>query len=221
MVEAMLDLMLATQPDGTVPGREQTGGSVYQVAVHRCPDCDRTSVDTEDGPVPLTAEQAAMIACDATTEGDPDAITPEAPEGATPPWMRRRVLARDGHHCICCGARHSLMVHHLVPLEVGGVTRGFNLVCACKHCHGLAHAGFLRIEGTAPHRVRILTPEGEPLDHRTVRSRHTIRIASHGPRPGHDEPLPEELTREWVRKNKDRLHWDSGRKAFILKPRRA
>lgn len=62
-------------------------------------------------------------------------------------WSRRRVLSRDGHTCIYCGARAGdrrggrsltktdFTVEHLVPLSRGGGNTWGNTACACRWCN--------------------------------------------------------------------------------------
>lgn len=51
---------------------------------------------------------------------------------------RIRILARDGHRCIYCGATSRdtrLEVDHIVPRSVGGTNDDANLITACWACN--------------------------------------------------------------------------------------
>jgi hypothetical protein len=124
----MARLLLASDADGSVPGRRPVDGSIYKVVI-RSEDTGARLV-TEDGEVALPPEIGEMIAAD----------------GVVPPRLRRRVLARDGHRCRHCGCRRSLHVHHVQWRSKGGATESSNLVTMCAKCHGLVHAGLLDVE---------------------------------------------------------------------------
>lgn len=61
---------------------------------------------------------------------------------------RKRLLRRYGARC----AYHlewlvpdKLEAHHIVPLEIGGLTNDENLILLCKKCHRLCHSGYVSI----------------------------------------------------------------------------
>ena len=46
------------------------------------------------------------------------------------------------NECELCYARDTkLDVHHVIPVEEGGTDDQDNLVCLCRHCHKVIHAG--------------------------------------------------------------------------------
>jgi 5-methylcytosine-specific restriction endonuclease McrA len=60
------------------------------------------------------------------------------------PTTRRRIYARDGHHCVWCGCAvgrtrlnlpSDATLDHLVPRVQGGCNRYWNLVTACRACN--------------------------------------------------------------------------------------
>ncbi len=70
--------------------------------------------------------------------------------------LQRRVLDRDRGWCQVPGcSRAALHVHHVQFRSHGGDDAPANLVslCAAHHLHGI-HAGYLRVAGAAPHRLR-------------------------------------------------------------------
>jgi len=48
---------------------------------------------------------------------------------------RERVLKRDSHHCVTCGAVRNLAVHHIFPGRLGGPPSLINLITLCPECH--------------------------------------------------------------------------------------
>jgi 5-methylcytosine-specific restriction endonuclease McrA len=80
----------------------------------------------------------------------------------------RRILARDGGRCQVPGcSRAATHAHHLIYRSQGGGDEPENLLglCAAHHLHGI-HAGFIRVEGRAPDRLRWelgLRPGAPPL----------------------------------------------------------
>ena len=52
-----------------------------------------------------------------------------------PEWMRRAVLERDGHRCVCCASTRYLEIDHMWPVRHGGWTALDNLCCLCRSCN--------------------------------------------------------------------------------------
>lgn len=162
------DLMLYAAEVALGNGRRPTGkpapgkgASSYRVIVHRCPECERSAVQTGDGPEPLDRSTAGMVACDGQRV-DPQR-PPDQVDQPTPSWLREAVLARDGCRCRSCGLRWNLMVHHLVYRARGGPSRAENLITLCGRCHALVHSDLLRIEGAPEGVMRFLDRAGEPV----------------------------------------------------------
>ena len=80
--------------------------------------------------------------------------------------IQKRVLARDRGWCQVPGcSRAALHAHHVRFRSHDGATAAENLVslCAAHHLHGV-HAGYLRVVGVAPHRLRwTFRPGGGPV----------------------------------------------------------
>ena len=107
-----------------------------QVHVHQCPDCDKTTVQTSRGELPLSPAERDHALCDAQVS------RPGKRNTATiPPKIRHFVLARDRHRCQRPGCSHSrhLEVHHIVSRLEGGSNREENLITLCAGCHRLYH----------------------------------------------------------------------------------
>ena len=160
MLSMLLDLVLTTDATGNVPGRKRVDGSQFRVVLREQPS-GGLAVETSEGLVPLDGDPAlvAALRCEA------DVSRPEArgkgrgPKGVddvgahlgtapTPPWLRRRILERDGFRCRHCSVRTDLNAHHIHFREHGGPTVASNLVSLCLRCHGLVHAKLLEAVGT-------------------------------------------------------------------------
>jgi hypothetical protein len=108
----------------------------FQIHLHRCPDCARTTVQTGRGEMPVTDATVQRAECDAQL------ARPGKRNTATiPPGTRRQVLGRDRHQCRRpgCGNTRFLEVHHIVPRARGGGNDMENLVTLCAACHQLVH----------------------------------------------------------------------------------
>src|SRR5262245_5126246 len=168
----MAKRFLESDPAGTLEGRIEREESIYDVLYHRCLDCHRDHVLTEEGPV---AVPAAVV--DAVEPGarkvviDPEEeVPPEKAEGDAPPagdhepgnpylaidrpnpqGFRKRLLLRDGAACSNprCGRKLHLQAHHVIPRRKGGRTAYANEVAVCVTCHSLIETGYLKVEGDA------------------------------------------------------------------------
>lgn len=49
--------------------------------------------------------------------------------------LRFEILRRDGYRCRYCGADDNLVVDHVLPEALGGLTEAANLVTACQPCN--------------------------------------------------------------------------------------
>ncbi|MEW6741476.1 MAG: Holliday junction branch migration DNA helicase RuvB [Planctomycetota bacterium] len=104
----------------------------------------------------------------------------DAWDDPTPPWLRRKVLARDGHSCRCCGRKTGLHVHHIRWRSRKGRTRLSNLLTLCAHCHALVHYGYLVIEGQDASDVRFVNRRRESLDRGEPLGPPALEIATVG-----------------------------------------
>ena len=167
---------------------EQRARKAFQVVYHRCSECDRAWVETDEGPAGVPTERvteretaAEVIRLDEPEERD---VQPDVPQGTPPistpvtpqvprserdkphtPQLREQVLSRDSRRCAVpgCGRRNDLQAHHVVWRSHGGRSEIGGEVAVCRACHGLIHEGLLKVTGTAPHGLVWLGPEGEPL----------------------------------------------------------
>lgn len=149
MMEEAAELLLSTRADGSVPGRMPVNDSHY------------TIVTVQD---PATGAMAVEIDGDLVEyDNTGPEVPPEARDIPTPPELRRRILARDGFKCLCCGSRTNLTAHHLLWLRYGGRTEEENLGTLCDGCHGLTHDRFIVIRGEVPGNLHFFDREGREL----------------------------------------------------------
>ena len=105
----------------------------FQVHVHRCPECERTTTPAGH---PLARADAARTRCDAQVSRPG-----ERNRSTIPPRTKRAVLARDRHRCRApgCHSIRFLEVHHIVSRAKGGTNDPQNLLTLCAACHRLWH----------------------------------------------------------------------------------
>lgn len=58
----------------------------------------------------------------------------EVPWAPTPAF-RKRILDRDGHRCVACGATERLCIDHIIPRAKGGTNDDDNLQVLCAPCN--------------------------------------------------------------------------------------
>ncbi len=141
----------------------------FRVALHRCPDCEKTHVGDPRDRHHADATDLACAECDAEwldlTAPDP---APRV-KHAIPPATRRRVFEQYGHRCAVphCRNRMWLDLHHIRPRHAGGDHRPANLACLCSVHHQMVHRGDLAlfVDETldGPPRLRFVLPTGEVL----------------------------------------------------------
>lgn len=89
------------------------------------------------------------------------------PEGRTrriPPSLRRAVRVRDrGCRWPGCTQRRFVDVHHVQFVSRGGRTVLSNLTTLCRRHHRLVHEGGFALELSPGGRVRVSSPDGEPV----------------------------------------------------------
>lgn len=84
------------------------------------------------------AELVAAGLWDERDDGDfqitHDAFTVER-EPSYAPGQRERIYARDGHHCVLCGATDDLTLDHIHPRARAGGDSDSNLRVLCRSCN--------------------------------------------------------------------------------------
>lgn len=70
---------------------------------------------------------------------------------AASPKMRRQILDRAEGSCEVCRYPFAqiLNIHHIYPVELGGVPLPWNLIALCPNCHALVHR-FSRLKSSHP-----------------------------------------------------------------------
>ncbi len=153
--DAMCDLTLGHGGDSLI----ESGAPAYCVVMND--DAGVKTVESDDGPLPVNDTTAEMIACDCGCI-HPNKADAES-DRRVPIALRRRVLARDGLRCRCCGSRHRKQIHHIIPVSLGGRTVIENLITLCRTCHSLIHAELLVIHGSWESGWRFVDREGRDL----------------------------------------------------------
>jgi len=215
-VEALIDLALAFQDDGSIKGKTRCDDSCYTTTV----DTDANCVETDDGALPIAPETAAMLACEA--------------DHRVSPSLRRKVLKRDGYRCRCCSSRHRLHMHHVIWYSRGGKTRFDNLVTLCRGCHSMVHAGLLVITGTFEQGWRFEDTDGNLLhgpgappgsfiaEHGNNPERLTLTeaaVAPNKPEPTvRAETVPSQIDAQWWRRHAELIRWNESQGFFELRP---
>ena len=134
------------------PGDEGRAG--YQVAVTRCDECGRMSIDAGGVGHPVDEVVAEMVTCDSQVVEGRAGAGPHVGARATqtiPPATRRRVLRRDHKRCVAPGCENHrfLDVHHVDPRAEGGRHDPERMAVLCGAHHRAVHAGSLSIDGSA------------------------------------------------------------------------
>jgi len=138
-------LNYATDCDEMASGkstRRRVFPAPFQIHVHRCPDCGKSTVQTSRGEIEISKADAERAECDARIKN------PGQPNAATiPPARRIEALRRDRFRCRApgCGNSRFLEVHHVKPRSQGGANELENLITLCSGCHRLHHEGRLKI----------------------------------------------------------------------------
>jgi hypothetical protein len=207
-----LMVMAETLLAGTDGGR--TGGDRYQVVVHvdtatlRGDERGETC-ELDDG-VPLAAETARRLACDASIvrilERDGRPLSVGRKTRSIPPALRRALAARDrGCRFPGCTARHFVDAHHIEHWAQGGETNLNNLVQLCRHHHRLLHEGRYAVEPGPDGRLIFRRPDGRrisdcpqtPRGH--VAAVHTRRIRPDACRSlSHGDRMDLDLGVDWM-----------------------
>jgi hypothetical protein len=152
---------LETDPATTPEGRIEREESVYTILYHRCRDCHRSHLMTDEGPVDVPAKAVERVEGTAEkVEIRPEEEVPP-PAGAeeaagepvrdrhhTPDFLRKLFL-RDGGRCVnpLCGRKLHLNGHHLKPWSQGGRTALWNEATLCVACHAAVEQGLLKVTG--------------------------------------------------------------------------
>lgn len=142
---------------GERPGRPERAAPAQTLLYRTCPECRRTVLDTEEGPICLEPERADELApvCQRVLIRPDEELAPQAmPDGLVDApnssRLTRQVLCRDGLRCAnpACGRRRNLQAHHIVHRSRGGRTTLRNEVAVCDVCHALLHEGLLEVTGS-------------------------------------------------------------------------
>ena len=137
---------VATDSDKKIyakPTRRRVFPPPFQVHVHKCPDCGKSTVQTSRGELEMSQADIERAECDGQIK------QPGQRNVATiPPGRRTEVLERDRFRCQSpgCGNSRFLEVHHVISRSRGGGNGLDNLITLCSGCHRLHHEGRLNIQ---------------------------------------------------------------------------
>ncbi len=146
-------------------------GHTTRIIAHRCPECERTWVESRAGRIELNDEDRELIECDAEVlAGDDSAGTPGHVTRTIPPATRRAVLIRDGLCCTAPGCRNRkhLELHHIVPRFEGGDHSPENLTTVCWAHHDMIHKGVIDLRRGSDGALEWNQGFGEPLALRII-----------------------------------------------------
>ena len=133
--EMLLEGMAELAADKTE--KAPRGALTYQIHIHQCPECGKSTTPTSRGELALKKEVIEAAQCDAQVHQPGKRNT-----STIPPATRQMVLTRDRHTCRTPGCNHTkfLEVHHKKPRAAGGDNRPENLITLCSACHRMRHA---------------------------------------------------------------------------------
>jgi Holliday junction DNA helicase RuvB len=144
MLMEAANFILSQSPDGTAPGWRPVNDSHFKVVIRHG---DGTDVHTEDGAVSLDGDTARAVLHEAGRDDLAETVPSSERDRPTPPWLRDRVLDRDGRRCLCCGSKDNLSVDHIKERRHGGRTEASNLQTLDETCHSMKTDGLIRVEG--------------------------------------------------------------------------
>ena len=156
--------ILETDPAGTPAGRVEREDPTDMVVHRHCPDCRGSHATTSEAPaeevVDRVAPSAERIEIRPEEEIPPEKakVQPEI-DRPNPPYIVRKVLARDGQRCgnPFCRRRLGLHAHHIIFRHLGGRTALWNEITVCALCHSRLHLGLLEIVGNVIDDLRWVT----------------------------------------------------------------
>ncbi|MCA9317706.1 MAG: AAA family ATPase, partial [Planctomycetes bacterium] len=202
LFRSALELLAATEQDGTVPGRRRVKSSLYRVVLRQgdahADGSSVLSVDLDDGPLPVA--------------------TLDAPDVKTPEPMRRAVLERDRATCRSCASRQRLQVHHVIFRRNCGPTHPSNLATLCRRCHGLLHDGYLVARGRHAATCVFEAPDQAALDEIARRADEQLAVdpvdeaapAHVAAAPLSVKFMPTEVDAAWLDRHADGLRQAGG-----------
>ena len=123
-------------PGGTHTANLLAPSPHFQIHVHKCPECQKATVQTSRGELTCSEADLARAECDSRVKKPGQRNT-----ATVAPAVRRAVLARDRFRCQAPGCGHTrfLEVHHLTPRKLGGGNNSENMITLCASCHRLVH----------------------------------------------------------------------------------
>ena len=161
---------------------------VPRVVFTQCPDCQRATIESREGPLPVDAATVEAALCDGEVHDlreEDNQVT-----RAIPAKVRRRVLDRDRNRCQVPGCRSmsGLELHHEDGWRAGHDPE--RIVTLCGQHHRIRHEGQLRIEALGGGRFRFRQLDGavlgEAFSHENVGTDGSVAEAQ--PKFSHENP---------------------------------
>ncbi len=123
------------------PTRRRVFPPPFQVHVHKCPECGKSTVQTSRGEMEMSRADIERAECDSQIKRPGQRNT-----STIPPGRRTEVLERDRFRCQApgCGNSRFLEIHHVKSRSRGGGNELDNLITLCSGCHRLHHEGRLK-----------------------------------------------------------------------------
>ncbi len=165
----------AQAPDGKGEGRsrEPRASMVVHVDLDRLLHGDQYGEAAIEWVGPISADVARRLACNAditlSFESPGGTVLDQKPLERDPTFEQRIAVRRRDGGCRCCGARNLTDVHHMLPVEDGGLTVLSNLITLCVPHHSRVHELGWTIEGDAQREVRFISPHGQVIKSAPVR----------------------------------------------------
>jgi hypothetical protein len=123
------------------PTRRRVFPPPFQIHVHQCPECGKSTVHTSRGEMEMSRADTERAECDSQIKRPGQRNT-----STIPPGRRTEVLERDRFVCQApgCGNSRFLEIHHVKSRSQGGGNELDNLITLCSGCHRLHHEGRLK-----------------------------------------------------------------------------
>ncbi len=134
---------------GSKSGSKDEGKAGYQIAITKCPECERGQQQGRGELIDIGSDILEMAECDAQHIGDPTASQSERATQTIPPAIRRQVIRRDHGQCVVPGCRCATFIdlHHIRLRSENGDHDPDLIICLCGAHHRAGHRGTLWVTG--------------------------------------------------------------------------
>lgn len=159
----------ATEEKSGKAGDGKLYKSPFEIVIHECPECGKSTVSTGMGEYPAEQSLVARAKCDGSEflpescgaeVSGPAAVHPTqkpiqvrpVPRGTVTPALRKKIFHRDRGVCRTPGCRHSMFleIHHIKAISEGGGNDESNMILICAAYHKHVHEKRMKIMGGHP-----------------------------------------------------------------------